>query len=65
MAFQIVLTKADKMPESALAKMQADILAQSRSHVAAYPYVIATSSQTGMGVPLLRSFLTGMAAPPA
>ena len=64
-AFQIVLTKADKMPESALAKMQADILAQSRSHVAAYPYVIATSSQTGMGVPLLRSFLTGMAAPPA
>lgn len=59
--FQIVLTKSDKTPGSALEKMQADILEKSRSHVAAYPYVIATSSQTGMGVPLLRSFLAGMA----
>ena len=63
--FQIVLTKADKMSASALATMKADILAQSRSHVAAYPYVLATSSQTGMGMPLLRSFLNGLALPPA
>jgi GTP-binding protein len=62
--FQIVLTKADKMPAGALEKMKADILAESRSHVAAYPYVLATSSQTGMGVPLLRSFLGGLALPP-
>jgi GTP-binding protein len=63
--FQIVLTKADKMTGAALERMKADILEQSRSHVAAYPYVLATSSQTGMGVPLLRSFLNGLALPPA
>ena len=61
--FQIVLTKSDKMTDPALAKMQADVLAQSRSHVAAYPVVIATSAETGMGVPLLRSFLAGLALP--
>ena len=63
--FQIVLTKADKMSSPALAKMQADVLAQSRSHVAAYPLVITTSAENGAGVPLLRSFLAGLALPPA
>ncbi len=63
--FQIVLTKADKMSGPALAKMQADVLAQSRSHVAAYPLVITTSAENGAGVPLLRSFLAGLALPPA
>ena len=61
--FQIVLTKADKVSVSALEQTKAKTLAESRSHVAAYPVVLATSAETGAGVPLLRSYLAGLALP--
>ena len=62
-AFQIVLTKCDKVSAAALAETVAAITTESRSHVAAYPIVLPTSAQTGTGIPLLRSFLTGLALP--
>lgn len=61
--FQIVLTKADKLSATALAATEATILEESRSHVAAYPVVLSTSAQSGAGIPLLRSYLTGLALP--
>lgn len=61
--FQIVLTKADKLSATALAATEADILEKSRNHVAAYPVVLSTSAQTGAGISLLRSHLTGLALP--
>jgi len=60
---QIVLTKADKLSETALRRTEAEIAAEGGRHISVYPYVIATSADTGAGVPLLRSFLTGLALP--
>jgi GTP-binding protein len=60
--FQIVLTKTDDVRPAALAAKQAEAAALSRKHPAAYPEVIATSSETGAGVDLLRAALAELAA---
>jgi len=58
--FQVVLTKADKIKQ---AEMQ-DILAQVRGalakHPAAYPEIVATSSEKGVGIPTLRAIIAGI-----
>lgn len=54
-SYQIVLTKADKIKPTALAATLAAVSNVSRSHVAAYPEVLATSAETGMGIAELRS----------
>ena len=58
--FQAVLTKADKVKakdrEAALARTRA-VLAK---HPAAYPEIIVTSSETGAGLPALRSAIAGL-----
>lgn len=54
-SFQVVLTKGDKIKPSELAKVQEATLGASRIHPAAYPEVIATSSEKGLGIPELRA----------
>jgi len=61
--FQIVLTKTDAVKPDKLAAKQAEALALSRAHAAAYPEIFATSSETGAGVDVLRAALGELAAP--
>jgi GTP-binding protein len=61
MTFQIVLTKADGVRPGALARKQAEAGALARSHAAAFPEVLTTSSETGEGIPELRASLALLA----
>jgi GTP-binding protein len=61
-AFQIVLTKADDVKPGPLAKRQAEVEAIIRKRTAAYPLLITTSSETGLGIPALRAELSTLAA---
>jgi len=61
-AFQIVLTKADKMKPEALARKLDQIQAIARKHPAALNAVIVTSSETGAGIPELRAAIAGLLA---
>ncbi|MDE0694693.1 MAG: ribosome biogenesis GTP-binding protein YihA/YsxC [Boseongicola sp.] len=60
-AFQIVLTKADK----ARAKDRDNLLRRLRkalqTHPAAFPEIVLTSSETGEGVEVLRTIISGSA----
>jgi len=53
-SYRLVLTKADKVKASELAAVRAATKAEARKHPAAHPEVIATSSETGMGIEELR-----------
>ena len=61
MTFQVVLTKADKVK----AKDRDAVLAQVRhalqSHVAAFPEIVVTSSETGDGIDTLRAVIAELA----
>jgi GTP-binding protein len=54
-SYQIVLTKIDRVKAAELRQCIGDITAALSTHPAAFPQVIATSSQTGAGVPELRA----------
>jgi GTP-binding protein len=54
-SFQLVLTKGDKIKPTALAAVTEAVLNSSRAHPAAYPEVIATSSEKAEGIPELRA----------
>jgi GTP-binding protein len=54
-SYRLVLTKADKVKASELAKVHDATIAEARKHPAAHPGVIATSSEKGMGIPELRA----------
>lgn len=60
-SFQIVLTKADKIKPSQLDALVEATLGASRIHPAAYPEVIATSSEKGLGIPELRAAILAAA----
>lgn len=60
-AFQLVLTKADKLKPGALAAIEAKADAVARAHTAAHPLVLATSAETGLGIPDLRAELAALA----
>lgn len=60
--FQLVLTKADDTPESRLAARLEEAARLARRHTAAHPEVLATSSETGAGIPELRAALAALAA---
>ena len=53
--YRIVLTKADKIKASELAASLAATMAEARKHSAAYPEVLVTSAEKGMGIAELRS----------
>jgi len=62
-AFQIVLTKADRLKPGPLAARQAEAERMARRHPAAHPLVVPTSSRTGEGFELVRAELAALAAP--
>lgn len=59
-SFQIVLTKADKIPPPALAAVEAETRALLSKNAACHPWLIATSSSTGLGLPELRAAIFGL-----
>jgi GTP-binding protein len=54
-SYQVVLTKIDRVKAAELQQRIGDIAAALSTHPAAFPQIIATSSQTGTGVPELRA----------
>jgi len=52
--YRLVLTKADKVKATELAEVKAATEAEARKRPAAHPEVIATSSETGLGMEALR-----------
>ena len=54
-SYRLVLTKADKIKATELAAVQAATEAEARKHPAAHPEIIATSSETGLGMDRLRA----------
>ena len=54
-SYQLVLTKLDKLKPGAAAAVVAATLAEARTHVAAFPGLIATSAETGEGIAELRA----------
>ena len=61
--FQLVLTKPAQLKPTALARKQADKEALARKHPAALHHVLATSSETGAGIPELRAVLVDLTGP--
>lgn len=58
--YQIVLTKADKINVPALEAVYAATEAALKDHPAAFPTVLATSSEKGTGIPELRATLAAL-----
>lgn len=54
-SYQIVLTKADKPKAQELEAVVADVRAKAMRHPAAYPEILVTSSEKGLGIPELRA----------
>jgi GTP-binding protein len=54
-SYHLVLTKADKVKPTALAVALEAIRAEAARHPAAHPHIFITSSETGSGVPELRT----------
>jgi GTP-binding protein len=53
-SYHLVLTKADKPKVSELQAIEQALAAEARSHPAAHPQIITTSSETGLGIDQLR-----------
>lgn len=60
-AYQFVLTKADKISAVVLAERIAAIEGEFRGHAAAHPEVVATSARTVVGIDRLRAALAMLA----
>jgi GTP-binding protein len=60
--FQLVMTKTDGVKPLALTRKMEEVAALARKHPAAYPQIIATSSETGAGIPELRAAIAELAA---
>ena len=61
--YQLVLTKADAVKPTGLATKLGLTEALARRHAAAYPFVLVTSSETGIGMAELRASLAELALP--
>jgi len=59
--FQVVLTKTDSVKPGALARKMQEAERLARSHAAAYPRILPTSSETGEGIAVLRAELAALA----
>jgi GTP-binding protein len=60
--FLVVLTKADKITPKALAHVVAATQLALKAHPAAFPEIMATSSESGLGMEALRSAITAILA---
>ncbi|SES63452.1 ribosome biogenesis GTP-binding protein YihA/YsxC [Paracoccus homiensis] len=58
--FQVVLTKADKLGPNALKPVLAQVEDELQKHPAAYPQLVVTSSEKGLGIPTLRAIIAGL-----
>jgi GTP-binding protein len=54
-SYRIVLTKADKIKPTELATTMEATATEARKRPAAHPDILATSSETGLGIPELRA----------
>ena len=59
-AYQVVLTKADKIKPAELAAVTEKVTAAVKKHAAAFPEIHATSSEKGHGIPELRAEIAGL-----
>jgi GTP-binding protein len=53
--YRLVLTKADKIKPTELARMIEEIRIEAAKHPAAHPLILPTSSETGSGIAELRT----------
>ena len=60
-SYQVVLTKADKLKRGEAEAVTARTLEALRKRPAAFPRVLATSSEKGWGIPDLRAEITAAA----
>lgn len=63
-SYQIVLTKADKLKKGEIEKVTAETLQKVSKRPAAFPRVLATSSEKGVGIPELRAEIISACFPP-
>ena len=61
-SYQIVLTKADKIKPAEVEAVVASTVAQIAKRPAAFPRVLATSSEKGFNIPLLRAEIVATCA---
>jgi len=61
-SYQVVLTKADKLKKSDLVQVTAETLKKVSKRPAAFPRVLATSSEKGWGIPELRAEIVAACA---
>ena len=61
-SYHLVLTKADKVKATDLEAIEAATAAEARSHSAALPEILVTSSETGLGIDRLRRAVVEAAA---
>ena len=61
--YQIVLTKSDKLRETALDATLDAIATEIESHVAAHPVIVPTSARASLGIEALRAELAALAKP--
>jgi len=54
-SYHVVLTKADKIKPSVLAELLESTRIEAAKHPASHPTLFATSSETGAGIPELRT----------
>ncbi len=59
-SYQVILTKADKLSDAALATVIAETEAGIAKRPAAHPRVIATSSDSGLGIDVLRAEIAAL-----
>jgi GTP-binding protein len=59
--YQLVMTKADKVKPTEFAGTKAAVEQEARTHPAAHPQVLATSSETGEGIAELRTAILSAA----
>ncbi|MDO5530253.1 MAG: ribosome biogenesis GTP-binding protein YihA/YsxC [Paracoccus sp. (in: a-proteobacteria)] len=58
--FQVVLTKTDKIGPNALKPVLAQVEAELQKHPAAFPELVATSSDKGTGIATLRAIIAAL-----
>ncbi|MGO1119098.1 ribosome biogenesis GTP-binding protein YihA/YsxC [Rhodovibrionaceae bacterium A322] len=59
-SYQVVLTKIDKIKQGQLQTLMAETTQQLKTHVAAHPVILPTSSAKGLGVAELRAHLLAL-----
>ncbi|MGB0799499.1 MAG: ribosome biogenesis GTP-binding protein YihA/YsxC [Planktomarina sp.] len=60
LAFQVVMTKTDKIKDHELEKTLIQVREKLSKHPAAFPELVLTSSEKSTGIPTLRSIIAGL-----